>query len=233
MVDVSRYAVAEYLRRATVVGITRPVPPGLDDVALERKLFTPPEALRRQPDWPRIHAGLRKPGVTLSLMWEDYRAGQREGYGYSRFCDLPQRRGRSDAGRSSMDPWAGWIIEGWNRGSATAGKRCATSGPRASPATARPCCATLTACATRSRVRCPIARGRWGSEETSLLARLREAAPTLATAVTLAEEFAALVRGRKPERLDPWLQRAQDSAVPALQRFANGCRRTTTPCAPR
>jgi len=61
---------------------------------------------------------------------------------------------------------------------------------------------------------------RRGSEEKALLARLRETAPTLATAVTLAEEFAALVRGRTPERLDPWLQRAQDGAVPTLQRFA-------------
>ena len=71
MVGVSRYTVAEYLRRAAVVGITWPVPAVLDDVALERKLFTPPftpaEALRPQPDWPRIHAELRKPGVTLLL----------------------------------------------------------------------------------------------------------------------------------------------------------------------
>ena len=93
MVGVSRYRVAEYLRRAAVVGITWPVPPELDDTALERKLFTPPgfvapEKLRPQPDWPRIHADLRRPGVTLLLLWEEYRAGQPEGYGYSRFCDL-------------------------------------------------------------------------------------------------------------------------------------------------
>jgi len=92
MVGVSRYTVAEYLRRAAVVGITWPVPPDLDDAALERKLFTPPfasmEALRPQPDWPRIHAELRRPGVTLLLLWEEYRAGQPDGYGYSRFCDL-------------------------------------------------------------------------------------------------------------------------------------------------
>ena len=73
MVGVSRYTVAEYLRRAAVVGITWPVPAGLDDVALECKLFTPPftpaEAPRPQPDWPRIHAELRKPGVTLLLLW--------------------------------------------------------------------------------------------------------------------------------------------------------------------
>ena len=61
---------------------------------------------------------------------------------------------------------------------------------------------------------------RRGSEEMVLLARLRETVPTLATAVTLAEEFAVLVRGREPEGLAPWLPRAQGSAVPALQRFA-------------
>ena len=33
MLGISRYTVAEYLRRADVVGITWPVPPELDDVA--------------------------------------------------------------------------------------------------------------------------------------------------------------------------------------------------------
>ena len=92
-VGISRYTVAEYLRRAAVVGITWPVPPELDDAALERKLFTAPgfgatEKLRPQPGWAHIHAELRRPGVTLLLLWQEYRAGQPEGYGYSRFCDL-------------------------------------------------------------------------------------------------------------------------------------------------
>jgi hypothetical protein len=93
VVGISRYTVAEYLRRAAVVGITWPVPSELDDTALERKLFTPPgamaaETVRPQPDWMRIHAEMRRPGVTLLLLWEEYRAGQPDGYGYSRFCDL-------------------------------------------------------------------------------------------------------------------------------------------------
>ena len=78
MVGVSRYTVAEYLRRAAVIGITWPVPVALDDVALERTLFTPPftsEPARPQPEWARIHAELRKPGVTLLLLWEEYRSG--------------------------------------------------------------------------------------------------------------------------------------------------------------
>jgi transposase len=92
-VGISRYTVAEYLRRAAVVGITWPVPSDLDDTALERKLFTPPgamatETVRPQPDWVRIHAEMRRAGVTLLLLWEEYRAGQPDGYGYSRFCDL-------------------------------------------------------------------------------------------------------------------------------------------------
>ena len=91
-IGISRYTVAEYLRRATVVGITWPVPSDLDDAALEARLFSPPFAIhespRPQPDWPRLHAELRRPGVTLLLLWEEYRAEQPEGYGYSRFCDL-------------------------------------------------------------------------------------------------------------------------------------------------
>lgn len=91
-IGISRTTVAEYLRRAAVSGIGWPVPAGLDDAALEARLFSPPftprEALRPQPNWPRIHAELRRPGVTLMLLWQEYRAEQPEGYGYSRFCDL-------------------------------------------------------------------------------------------------------------------------------------------------
>src|SRR3978361_1885201 len=83
MVGVSRYTVAEYLRRAAMVGITWPVPAALDDVALERKLFTSPpprgRPLGRRVNGPRIHAELRKPGVTLLLLWEEYRGGQPDG----------------------------------------------------------------------------------------------------------------------------------------------------------
>jgi len=45
-----------------------------------------------------------------------------------------------------------------------------------------------------------------------------------AEAVTLARDFAALVRTRQPERLDGWLARATASVGAALQRFAQGLR---------
>ena len=61
---------------------------------------------------------------------------------------------------------------------------------------------------------------RRSAEDRALLTGLREHSRVLNEAIGLAEEFAALVRGREPERLDPWLQWAQDSAVAPLRRFA-------------
>ena len=91
-VGVSRSTVAEYLRRAGVVGITWPVPEGMDYAALERRLFTPPSfeatPARAQPDWNHVHKELKRQGVTLLLLWEEHRAEHVDGYGYSRFCDL-------------------------------------------------------------------------------------------------------------------------------------------------
>jgi transposase len=91
-VGIGRTAVAEYIRRAAVVGITWPIPADLDDASLERKLFAPagynPPRSRPVPDFGHVHAELRRRGVTLVLLWQEYRAAYRDGYGYSRFCDL-------------------------------------------------------------------------------------------------------------------------------------------------
>jgi len=91
-VGISRSTVGEYLRRAAVIGITWPVPEGIDNGELERRLFTPPtfdeQAVRPLPDWSYVHQELKRRGVTLLLLWEEYRAESADGYGYSRFCDL-------------------------------------------------------------------------------------------------------------------------------------------------
>jgi transposase len=91
-VGVGRTAIAEYIRRAAVIGITWPIPEGLDDTALERRLFAPagynPPRSKPLPEWGHIHAELRRRGVTLALLWEEYRGHHPDGYGYSRFCDL-------------------------------------------------------------------------------------------------------------------------------------------------
>ena len=86
--------VVDCLQRARVVGVGWPLPEDLSDVALEARLFPASTALaaiksrRTQVDWPAIHRELKRPGVTLRLLWEEHRAVHPEGYGYSRFCEL-------------------------------------------------------------------------------------------------------------------------------------------------
>jgi transposase len=77
--------------RLKAAGLTWPLPPDLDDAALERLVYPPPPhslVRRPEPDWPAIHRELKRPGVMLLLVWEEYGAAHRDGYGYSRFCQL-------------------------------------------------------------------------------------------------------------------------------------------------
>jgi transposase len=88
--QVSRSSVGEYERRFAASGLSWPLPEALSDRDLERRLFPPPPAVpadtRVVPDWAAVHQELRRPGVTLMLLWEEYRAAHPEGFGYSWFC---------------------------------------------------------------------------------------------------------------------------------------------------
>jgi hypothetical protein len=82
-------AAADTVRRARRAGLSWPLPEELSDEALERLLYPPPRVAaadrRPQPDWPAIHRELRRPGVTLQLLWEEHRGAHPDGYGYSRY----------------------------------------------------------------------------------------------------------------------------------------------------
>ncbi len=43
---------------------------------------------RSERDWAALARELKRPGVNLMVLWEEYRDGHPDGYGYSRFCDL-------------------------------------------------------------------------------------------------------------------------------------------------
>src|SRR5208337_4710363 len=44
-----------------------------------------PAVLRPMPDWAEVAAELRKPAVTLQLVWQEYRDRHADGYSYSQF----------------------------------------------------------------------------------------------------------------------------------------------------
>lgn len=87
---ISRPTVAEYVRRAQAAGLSWPLPDSLDEATLERRLFAtthnPPALRYPPPDWPHVHRELRRKGVTLFLLWQEYKAATPEGVQYSQFC---------------------------------------------------------------------------------------------------------------------------------------------------
>jgi transposase len=99
--DVARSTVAEYLERMRLAGLSWPLPPELKEEDLERRLFGENsstrnrDVLRPLADWPTVHKELTKKGVTLKLLWQEYRQEQAEGYRYSQFCEHYRRWAKS------------------------------------------------------------------------------------------------------------------------------------------
>ena len=68
--------VADHLRRARAAGLSWPLPEDIDDAELEARLFSPAVVLspgRETPPWADLHRELRRPGVTLQLLWMEYK----------------------------------------------------------------------------------------------------------------------------------------------------------------
>lgn len=100
-VGIARSTVAEYLYRSEAAGLSWPLPPEVSDEDLNRLLFSPcfakATASRSAPDWAALHAEHLKRGVTLLLLWKEYKQSNPDGYGYSRFADLyNQWKGSTD-----------------------------------------------------------------------------------------------------------------------------------------
>jgi transposase len=89
-VQASPTTVADYLRRAQLAGLSWPLAEGLTDRALEAALFPPSlssRVKRPEPDWAAVHRQVDRAGVTLDLLWQEYRETHPAGYQYSTFCE--------------------------------------------------------------------------------------------------------------------------------------------------
>jgi transposase len=93
MLGIARSTVQDNLDRAKAAGLTWPLPGDLSDDVLESRLFARAgvkqgQRRREEPNWAELSIELKKPGVTLVILWEEYRSVHPDGYGYSRFCEL-------------------------------------------------------------------------------------------------------------------------------------------------
>ena len=84
---IGRTTIGDTVRRAQLAGLNWPLPSDLTDDALEQRLF--PVVVKAKnpslPDWAYIHRERRRPGVTLLLLWEEYRSAHPDGFGRTQF----------------------------------------------------------------------------------------------------------------------------------------------------
>ncbi len=115
--------VGDYLQRAQEAGLTWPLPEGITDAELSQRLLPPTTNSTAQsspakplPDWATVHEQLRRKGVTLQLLWQEYRQAHPEGYQRSQFCQLyrdwakaldPVLRQVHQPGQKLFVDWAG------------------------------------------------------------------------------------------------------------------------------
>ncbi|MBV8035530.1 MAG: IS21 family transposase, partial [Pelomonas sp.] len=86
---ISKSVVGKYVSLAKVAGVDCAVADSLSDEALEALLYRP--ALPRSshqlaPDFGVVHQELKRPGVTLMLLWEEYASANPLAYKYTSFC---------------------------------------------------------------------------------------------------------------------------------------------------
>ena len=118
--------VGDYLKRAEAASLSWPLPEPLSEEELLDRLMgggaeaadagaKPPPA-RPTPEWAKVHQELRRKGVTMQLLWQEYRQDHPEGYGRSRFCELyrewastvdPVLRQNHPPGEKMFVDWAG------------------------------------------------------------------------------------------------------------------------------
>ena len=89
--SVSSSTVSNYVNRAAQLGLTAwPLEPEWDDRRLEQTFLqtrVQPKAARCWPDWAAIHQELRRKGVTLELLWQEYSERHPDNhYSYNHFC---------------------------------------------------------------------------------------------------------------------------------------------------
>ena len=103
---ISKGVVTKYVGLAVAAGLDWAQLAAMDEATLERRLLPAPRPgdMYAVPDWGRIHQELRRKGMTLSLLWEEYCAevGERhcaehpvKPWRYSQFCENYRRFAKS------------------------------------------------------------------------------------------------------------------------------------------
>ena len=81
--------ISKYIKAAEAAGLSWPLPDGMDDTLLETRLFPTAASASEfvMPDCAHLRQELKRKGVTLLLLWEEYLAScVGQAYKYAQFC---------------------------------------------------------------------------------------------------------------------------------------------------
>jgi transposase len=88
--SIGRSTVQDYLYRSERAGLNWSLAADLDETSLERQLYPLAPCVtqekRQMPSMEYLYQELKKKGVTLQLLWHEYKEANPDGYQYSRFC---------------------------------------------------------------------------------------------------------------------------------------------------
>jgi transposase len=193
---------------------------------------------------------LRQQGWSGTAIAQDLGISKTTVFRYLGTAQFPERKGRSDRGRSLLDPYKGYFLQRWNSG-CHEGKRLFQElkgqGYRGSYATVARYARRLRQTQgleprqpvkgrsppkviESKKLPLTVSRATWlvlrrpenrDEEDEQLLERLMAQNPNLAEAIELSQDLADLVRNREPKQLDIWLMRAAQSQSGPLVRFAS------------
>ena len=119
---IAHSTVSDVLTRFAQAGLYWPLPNDVDYAKLEAKLYpkeVPATPKRPQPDFVTIYQELRRPNVTLQLLWTEYKQIFPHGYQYSQYCELYRQwngklnismRQIHKAGEKMFVDWAGQTV---------------------------------------------------------------------------------------------------------------------------
>lgn len=99
-VGIASSTVIDYLARLRAAELHWPLADDLSDAEIERLLFVAAPQKQKErplPKWSQVDQELRRSGVTLLLLWQEYKSQYPDGINYSRFC------GRYNLWRGQLD----------------------------------------------------------------------------------------------------------------------------------
>lgn len=229
----------------TVVPVSPPVPTLKEQRRAEQRRTR--RLINYQQVWDLHHQGWSAPAIARQLG-----IGRTTVFRYLSTPTFPERQGRSDCGRSLLDPYKDYLLKRWNDGCCEVlqlfGEIQQRGYPGSYDTVARYARRLRQAQGQQKRQRhstklLPTVsepqkrsltprRAAWlvlrqhqlREPDDEQLFELMAQHPELAEAIELALQFAFLVRTRQPDQLDPWLAQAQKSQFSPFHRFAKRLR---------